>query len=189
MVCGGNILPYPYADTTKTANGITFTDNGDGTITVNGTANATVEFKLCSSFTFKKGVTYTLSGCPNGGSMNSYILHSQAGSTFDSGNGVTFTFDEDKNLYSAICIYAGATLNNVVFKPMLNIGSTAAEYEPYKEPTTYTADENGNVNVTSVSPTTTLTADNGVSISAEYNRDINKAFAELMQAVAAAKEV
>jgi hypothetical protein len=328
-----NLLPYPYADTTKTVNGITFTDNGDGTITANGTASATVEFKLFSSFAFDKGITYTLSGCPNGGGMNSYLLHAQSGITFDMGNGVTFTFDEDKNLYGAICVYSGATLNNVVFKPqielgttasaytpyvnangakvtsygknllpypylnttrtengitftdngdgtvtangiatgdvfyfctnsftsqvvgetyylvgcpsdggdkkyaldcygggvgyardtgsgisvtpkdnskmsfriviysgasvnnlvfkpMLALGTTATDYEPYKEPTTYTADENGIVNgVTSVYPTTTLTADNGAIISAEYNRDINKAFAELMQAVAAAKEV
>lgn len=34
-----NLLPYPYVSTTNTdSNGITWTDNGDGSITVNGTA-------------------------------------------------------------------------------------------------------------------------------------------------------
>lgn len=37
VVSGKNLIPYPYEDTTKTLNGVTFTDNGDGNITVNGT--------------------------------------------------------------------------------------------------------------------------------------------------------
>lgn len=36
-----NLLPYPYEQTTKTINGVTFTDNGDGSITLNGTNTAT----------------------------------------------------------------------------------------------------------------------------------------------------
>lgn len=41
-----NLLKYPYLETTKTQNGITFTDNGDGSITINGTATNTAQFKL-----------------------------------------------------------------------------------------------------------------------------------------------
>lgn len=37
---GKNLVDYPYEDTTKTSNGISFTDNGDGSITVSGTATA-----------------------------------------------------------------------------------------------------------------------------------------------------
>ena len=33
-----NLIPYPHYKTTNTSNGITWTDNGDGTVTVNGTA-------------------------------------------------------------------------------------------------------------------------------------------------------
>ena len=33
-VTGKNLIPYPYVETTKTVNGVTFTDNGDGSITV-----------------------------------------------------------------------------------------------------------------------------------------------------------
>lgn len=32
-----NLLPYPYNQTTKTSDGVTFTDNGDGSVTLNGT--------------------------------------------------------------------------------------------------------------------------------------------------------
>ena len=40
-VTGAQVLPYPYKDTTKTENGITFTDLGDGGIKVTGTSTAT----------------------------------------------------------------------------------------------------------------------------------------------------
>lgn len=41
-----NLFPYPYQDTTNTTNGITFTDNGDGTVTVSGTASANTRFSF-----------------------------------------------------------------------------------------------------------------------------------------------
>ncbi len=71
-----------------------------------------------------------------------------------------------------------------IYDIQLEYGTKATEYEPFVEPTTHTADENGNVSVPSNYPTTTLLAESGVTISAEYNRDINKAFAEIYQAIA-----
>ena len=49
---GKNMLPYPYIDTTGTKGGITYTDNGDGSITINGTATTTSYFNLCSDIYF-----------------------------------------------------------------------------------------------------------------------------------------
>lgn len=73
------------------------------------------------------------------------------------------------------------TLSNI----QLELGSTATDYEPYKECAEYTPNADGTVNgVTSLYPNTTLTTDtDGVLIDCEYNRDINKAFAELQQAI------
>lgn len=67
----------------------------------------------------------------------------------------------------------------------IELGTTATEYEPYKMPTEYTPAADGTVSgVKSLYPTTTLMTDtNGAIIEAEYNRDINKAFAELQQAI------
>ena len=67
----------------------------------------------------------------------------------------------------------------------IEIGSTATEYEPYKTSTEYTPAADGTVSgVKSLYPATTLMTDTeGVIIDAEYNRDINKAFAELQQAI------
>ena len=65
------------------------------------------------------------------------------------------------------------------------ISLDGGEYEPYKAPTEYTPNADGTVEgIKSVYPTTTLMTDTeGVTVNAEYNRDINKAFAELQQAI------
>jgi hypothetical protein len=77
-----NILPYPYYDTTFEKNGLTFTDN-DGTVTVNGKATARTDF-LFSKVTLEddsqgvalaNGKTYTLTGCPSGGSSSTYCIY------------------------------------------------------------------------------------------------------------------
>ena len=65
----------------------------------------------------------------------------------------------------------------------IELGTTATEYEPYVEPKTYTADENGKVAVPSIYPTTTLSAENGVTITAEYNKDTNKVIESLVNAI------
>lgn len=42
LLCGGkNLIEYPYKDSTKTSAGITFTDNGDGTISISGKSSST----------------------------------------------------------------------------------------------------------------------------------------------------
>ena len=72
-----------------------------------------------------------------------------------------------------------------ILKVQAEWGSIATEYEPYIEPTEYTVNEDGTVDgVTALYPTTTLMTDTaGAIIECEYNRDINKAFAELQQAI------
>ena len=78
----------------------------------------------------------------------------------------------------------GVTYNNYVVKPQLEIGDVATEYEEYMGFETYTPDQNGDVAITSVSPTMTVFTDTpGVTIDLEYNRDTNKAFAELVEMI------
>lgn len=128
---GKNLLPYPYSETTKTENGVTFTDNGDGTITVNGTATADVKFYCCSEtdrITISSG-TYTMSGCPNGGSATTYYIGGFSYNEFSSGQ--TFTVTDTASDWFYIMIKSGATVNNLIFKPQLEVGSTATAYEQY----------------------------------------------------------
>ena len=67
----------------------------------------------------------------------------------------------------------------------LEVGGSATEYEEYVEPITHTVNADGTVDgVKSIYPTTTLCADtDGVQINIEYNKDINKAIADLQQAI------
>ena len=129
-----NLISYPYINTTKTVNGITFTDNGDGTVTANGTATGEAVFKM-SYFTVKNGVTYYLSGCPKGGSKTTYYFWFR-GYDVDVGNGLKIapTYDFYNNF--EIVIKQGAVLDNLIFKPQFEIGAAATEYEPYRTPAT-----------------------------------------------------
>ena len=135
-VSGKNLIPYPYVNTTKTINGITFTDNGDGTITANGTATALANFALVwKNLHIPKG-TYTISGCPKGGNVNTgfFIVCGTDSIRYaaDTGNGGTFTISEDTNDFTfSIRINSGVTVDNLVFRPQLEIGTVATAYEPY----------------------------------------------------------
>mgnify|MGYP002521031345 CR=1 FL=1 len=185
---GKNLIPYLYANGTKTINGITFTVNEDRSITVNGTATATATFPISEDDALSDliGQTVTLSGCPAGGSESTYRLrYQQTGILSDVGNGATFTV-KVKN-YLAIQVFAGTVCNNVVFKPQIEAGDTATAYEPYSPPTEYTPAADGTVaGVLTLDPTITLTTDSaGAVLEAEYSRDVNKAFAALQAAVEA----
>lgn len=54
---GSNILSYPYTDTTKTTNGITFTVNGEGDVVVTGTATADAYFTIAEGTPSQLGMT------------------------------------------------------------------------------------------------------------------------------------
>lgn len=134
---GKNLIPYPYLSTTRTENGITFTDSGDGSITVNGTATGDALFFITTSFTSQAiGEAYCLSGCPAGGGDKKYGLDCYGGGgsySRDTGSGVTVTPKDTSKMTFRIIIYSGATVNNLVFKPQLELGSVATAYEPYRE--------------------------------------------------------
>ncbi len=129
-----NLIPYPYANTTKTSDGITWTDNGDGSITANGTATATTRFGLATSTDMsflEEGQTYILNGCPSGGSSSTYAIYTQTVNYFDSGDGVTFTMESSISGI-AIVIYSGVTVSDVTFYPMIRLAAdTDDTYEPY----------------------------------------------------------
>ena len=55
---GKNILPYPYKDSSKTGNGINFTDNGDGSVSLTGTATGKATYYFTRSLRLKKRNLY-----------------------------------------------------------------------------------------------------------------------------------
>lgn len=140
-VAGKNLLTYPYYKTTETINGITFTDNGDGTITADGTATADAYF-YCARDNKTEGLflckgTYTISGCPAGGSNNTYAFKAIANVNglyaSDYGSGATGTAASTASCTGvAIVVRSGVTVTNLTFKPQIEVGSVATEYEPYR---------------------------------------------------------
>ena len=146
-----NLIPYPYYDSTKTTNGITYTDNGDGTITANGTATARADF-CCSMYTnYPDGwiipgiytissgrsdetvLTYRLSLEAWSKSDNSYAKNIGYTSNSDGKHIVTITEEDIENYYITPIYYidGGITVNNLTFKPMLELGSIAHDFVPY----------------------------------------------------------
>lgn len=102
----------------ETKSGVTFTNNGDGTITVNGTSTQLVGFYL-QDINFIENHTYLLIGCPSGGSTSTYILDTGADIGNDRGNGTISKPKLVGNRYFSIYVYANTTCNNLVFKPQL----------------------------------------------------------------------
>lgn len=133
---GRNLLPYPFRETTKTINGVTFTDNGDGTVTANGTATAQAYLTLWRG---KLPIgDYFLSGKTRDGVYTNIMYIANSNYSFykaDQGGGVKFTIATEEELSIALSISSGNTVSNLVFKPMLNIGETALPFEPYTENT------------------------------------------------------
>lgn len=135
LVAGKNLCPKGILKTI-TREGVTFTLNPDGSVSVQGTASKNADYyyfgqyNMPNSNSVKLGTgKYTLSGCPSNIILYlidiEKIIASQLNST-----PVVFT----KPLMEITCVLIrvpeGKTVNETVY-PMLNVGSTALPYEPY----------------------------------------------------------
>lgn len=153
---GRNLIPYPYYNgTSYESNGVTYTVNEvDGTITVNGTATKESDFRLVSPYdtsdrkTLELGQTYTLSDGVNQSNSIGYkapiyfqfVRIDATKNDFNYGistnyGNMTWTAS-DANLLQygiRIVVRSGVTVDNVVMKPMLEIGAIAHSYEPTTE--------------------------------------------------------
>lgn len=125
-----NLIPYPYTETTKTANGVTFTVNSDGSIMVNGTATSDADFMLLRGPVQGYSESYFLSGCPLGGSDTTYYISENFTASKDTGNGVVLNNLPSDQVWR-IVIKSGTTVNNLVFRPMLNVGTEAKPYSKW----------------------------------------------------------
>lgn len=136
-----NLLPYPYYEHNKTQNGITFTDNGDGSVTVNGTATGGY-----ATYSFSQVNTNNLSAL-----RGEYILSSNVPivkdlalsvrksdntlfSIVDGKMEVRFAVNDDLYMTGWVYLYVpkGQVVNNLTIKPMLRLASDPDDtYQPY----------------------------------------------------------
>ena len=129
---------------TDAPNGVTYTQNSDGTITTSGTAtNVESTEKLMTNANLiawlnkNKGKSFTLNGCPSGGSHTTYYIAIWANnglSVEDEGDGATFTIPSTDCTSANIAIHIkeGTNVTGKIWKPMLRLASIAdSTYEPY----------------------------------------------------------
>jgi hypothetical protein len=129
-----NMLDFTRAS--QVVKGYTFT-NTDGVVTVTGSraSGETGNVDYYVSITLPKG-TYKVSGCPSGGSDNTWRLlvniNNGAKYAFDYGDGAEFTLTEESSLrvYCAIMANYSDTVN-LTFKPMITVSSYNGDYVPY----------------------------------------------------------
>ena len=116
---------------TATTNGVTLTNNGDGTITVNGIASSNVNRYLID-LPDKFGIVshkYFSCGCPSGGSYNTYRIIASIylngvwkdGFSDDGtkGGNISPVLSSEEIITISISILSGYTANNLIFKPQL----------------------------------------------------------------------
>lgn len=117
---------------TTIKNGVTCTNNGDGTYTLNGTASENAIFKL-SEFNVTDSVR--MIGCPKDGNVSTFKLSAYANqySINDIGNGASLDIHMGKTVEIRFVVYSGTTIVNKVFKPMLttNLNATYDDFVPY----------------------------------------------------------
>lgn len=132
---GKNLLDFTQFEASKTSNGITFTNNSDGTITVNGTATNNANFLLLGSDNNQKNII----GNYITGGINSNVtvrVVNKTGSTYtilgaSSGSPSTINKSFDTG-YIELRVANGTTVNNQIIKPMMTYNEDS-NFTPYKE--------------------------------------------------------
>ena len=139
---GKNLIPYPYYETTREEDGITWTDLGDGRVMANGTATAESVYQITPYYTaltntlnIKTDYDLILSGCPKGGGQGVYQLQISlsdgsnvwAKGINDYGEGATLKkidgFSEYNISIIRLVIQSGVKVENLIFEPMLRLAS------------------------------------------------------------------
>ncbi|MCR5846603.1 MAG: hypothetical protein K6G75_00570 [Lachnospiraceae bacterium] len=143
-----NQLIYPYSESTKSQNGITITDNGDGSITLDGKALKATNFYFISPDSENSKTNHYFSGkyLLTGAVKNkcSLILcYRKDGKNInenksDAGEGCFFDLDSNSEKYNGITIeiyiYEGAEFEKTMVYPMLNqVYIDNLEWKPYGE--------------------------------------------------------
>lgn len=121
-----NVLPSEYYTKSGVINGINFTVNDDGSVTVNGTATENANFFISrDSLVIPEG-EYLYTGCPSGGSASTYRMriadHDISVLTNDYGDGGILNITKNyinTPLRIYIQIIAGTTVENLTFRPKL----------------------------------------------------------------------
>lgn len=142
------LVQIPSSDASITRNGVTITDNRDGSFTVQTDANGATDivtlslFNLATNYTAKH--SFFVRGCPSGGSANTFHLRDVYwGQVIDTGDGAIYSPSLNNGVQKfnlAIRIQSGAIITTpITFSPIVtdltqmfgagNEPTTVAEFE------------------------------------------------------------
>ena len=153
------------------------TNNGDGSITLNGTGSSGVSFPLKEPFTLKANNTYILSLTNTDSNYSAGTLILRNGNTNIflinyNVSSVSYTPTQDTVIDTLRIYGGGVTFNNFTFKAKLEKGNKATPYSPYgmgcvneKVQTRNWFDKNNVIDDYRVGGTGDLFADNGYCVS------------------------
>ena len=135
-----NLLPYPFVSGTATSNGITFTDNNDGSLHIEGTLTAARKYIFSNNLSLKKG-TYTISISIDGEIATGlffYVRKTGVGNlvamNLSNITSRTFTVTEDDSSIVVDLVMESSGVGNYfnfTIKPMLELGTVTTGWSPY----------------------------------------------------------
>ena len=121
--------------------GIRFVKQQDGTIIANGTASEFTGHYEFARFSFPVDTQITYSGAPIDSSISTYSLNlkkivgsTETWLTDELGSGRTVVCEAGAVYSVRLVIREGVTVNDIVYKPMIELGDVKSEYAPYFEP-------------------------------------------------------
>lgn len=116
-----------WTDNVCNQNGVNYTVNNDGSITVSGTSAAGDSY-----FKLSNGVNIgdcKLTGCPSGGGSQRYMIYVSTPDKADTGSGNTYTGNSG-SVYIIVRTAIG-TVTDLVFKPMISPADMDSTYQQY----------------------------------------------------------
>lgn len=127
---------------TSTSKGVTCTNNGDGTFTLNGTSTGTATFRIDQSSVSGSdnlksySGTYSISLRDSNGSLNPsglelFLTQQDTYTTYLNSNWKKTAEVNVDNCFIYINVAEGTALNNLKVYPQLEKGSAMTEWEPY----------------------------------------------------------
>lgn len=126
------------AATSRTENGVTFTVNADGTVSLTGTASATIWFPIMANMSIDSG-TYTISNGLTDDTARVIIstTNSISARIFDSNESgyITKTIDAISGVNAYLRVASGKVTDGAVVKPMLCVkaaGDISPAYVPHR---------------------------------------------------------
>lgn len=126
---GYQLIDHEKINASETTNGVTYTNNGDGSITVNGTATKNAVFEV-AAVDLQPG-TYRIRCDDFSDSGKIFCAALIANSWTNALVNSTFTIQDETLVHIKLVVNEGNTARNIIARPILSPGTGLHEFEPY----------------------------------------------------------